>query len=174
MQIIVSPDCPSTEAETKGLRWATDRKTGKVLHPLRPSMQSRMIPAARWSFAASSALARRPISSGVKNRSRSFSIRRRNAAAGLSSRQPQPTASVNILHSTSPTRFARTGVGFGPCSLRARLFGLAFDGRARPAAILFNSFSTSYLVISVTSFLPQWRSALNLDTDEMLQRVSVQ
>jgi hypothetical protein len=50
---------------------------------------------------------------------------------------------------------ARTSVGFGPCSLRARLSGFAFDGRARPAAILFKSFSTSALVISVTSFLFQ-------------------
>ena len=73
----------------------------------------------------------------------------------MSRKVPQPTASVNILRSTSPTRLARTGVGFGPCSLQARLLGLAFKGRARPAAILVNSFSTSAFVMSVTSFEPQ-------------------
>jgi hypothetical protein len=41
------------------------------------------------------------ISFFVRNRSRAFSIRRRNPAAGLSSRQPQPMASVNILRNTS-------------------------------------------------------------------------
>ena len=68
---------------------------------------------------------------------------------------PHSIASENILRSVSPTRLARTGVGFAPTSLRARLLGFAFDGRARPAAILFSSFSTSAFVISVTSRLPQ-------------------
>ena len=78
-----------------------------------------------------------------------------NPEAGLSVRQPQPIARVNILRSTSPTRLARIGVGFAPCSLRARLLGFSFEGRALPFAMMFSSFATSCGVISVTSFLPQ-------------------
>ena len=64
-------------------------------------------------------------------------------------------ASVNILRNTSPVRFARTGVGLGPCNLRARLLGFSLAGRALPSATFASSFATSVLVMSVTSFLPQ-------------------
>jgi len=99
--------------------------------------------AARSSSVASSAVARHAISSCDRYRSRGVSIRRRNPVAGLPSRHPHLTAKANILRTTSPTRLARTGVGFAPCSLRAWLLGFCFDGRARPSATLFSSSSTS-------------------------------
>ena len=48
MLIIVSPKCPFTAAELKGLRWATDRKTGKILTPLRPTGSKHCIDALRY------------------------------------------------------------------------------------------------------------------------------
>lgn len=48
MLIIVSPDCPYTAAEVKGLKWKTDRKTGKVLKPLKPTGSKHCIDALRY------------------------------------------------------------------------------------------------------------------------------
>lgn len=48
MHIVISPKCPLTAAEIKGLKWATDRKTGKVLLPLRPTGSKHCVDALRY------------------------------------------------------------------------------------------------------------------------------
>lgn len=50
MLIVVSPDCPYTAAEIKKLKWATDRKTGKVQLPLRPTGSKHCVDALRYAI----------------------------------------------------------------------------------------------------------------------------
>ena len=128
-------------------------------------MKRPLVSAARPSVEASSAAASLAISSLDKNRSRGDSVRRWKRWAGLSSHQPHSTAKVNILRSTSPMRFARTGVGFAGCSFFARLLGFSLCGRARPSATLVNILSTSVDVISVTSLRPQTGATILASAD---------
>lgn len=64
MLIVISPDCPHTAAEVKGLKWTTDRKTGKVMMPLRPTGSKHCIDALRYAISDTEYM-QRPIKTKV-------------------------------------------------------------------------------------------------------------
>jgi hypothetical protein len=102
----------------------------------------------------------------VMTASEPFSLPRFCKTASFRGRGPHSMARLNILRSTSPTRSARTGVGFGPCLFSATdrpalplsfsmgvVRGYVHDGSARNRRIAASVACTIALVIATSASL---------------------